>query len=138
MIKYNLKCKCGATFESWFSSSNEYETLSKRKFIKCIYCDSSAIKKSMMAPNLSSKSNKISEKTNLEKNIKKRLVDFRKYIEKNCKNVGENFTQEARNIHYDKKSSLGIYGKATPDETSELLEEGIEVATIPWFDKTEN
>ena len=60
MIKYNLKCKCGATFESWFSSSNEYETLSKRKFIKCIYCDSSAIKKSMMAPNLSSKSNKIS------------------------------------------------------------------------------
>ena len=92
----------------------------------------------MMAPNLSSKSNKISEKTNLEKNIKKRLVDFRKYIEKNCKNVGENFTQEARNIHYDKKSSLGIYGKATPEETSELLEEGIEVATIPWFDKTEN
>ena len=74
----------------------------------------------------------------LERNIKKQLWNFRKYIEKNCKNVGENFTREARNIHYDKKSSKGIYGKATPEETSELLEEGIEVTTIPWVDKSEN
>ena len=74
----------------------------------------------------------------LERNIKKQLWDFRKYIEKNCKNVGENFTREARNIHYDKKSSQGIYGKASPEETSELLEEGIEFTTIPWVDKSEN
>ena len=138
MIKYNLKCKCGATFESWFSSSREFDSLSKRRFIKCIYCESSIIKKSVMAPNLSSKSNKVFKKTKLEKNIKKQLLNFRKYIEKNCKNVGENFTREARNIHYDKKSSQGIYGKATPEETSELLEEGIEFTTIPWVDKSEN
>ena len=91
-----------------------------------------------MAPNLPSKSNKISKKTKLEKNIKEQLLDFRKYIEKNYKNVGENFTREARSIHYDKKTSQGIYGKATPEETSELLEEGIEVARIPWIDKSEN
>ena len=91
-----------------------------------------------MAPNLPSKSNKVFKKTKLEKNIKKQLLNFRKYIEKNCKNVGENFTREARNIHYDKKSSQGIYGKATPEETSELLEEGIEFTTIPWVDKSEN
>ena len=91
-----------------------------------------------MAPYLSSKSSKIFKKTKLDKNIKKQLLNFRKYIEKNCKNVGENFAKEARNIHYDKKTSQGIYGKATPEETSELLEEGIEVTTIPWVDKSEN
>ena len=138
MIKYNLICRCGATFESWFSSSSEFDSLHKKKFIKCIYCESSYIKKTVMAPNLSSKSNKVFKKTKLEKNIKKQLLDFRRYIEKNCRNVGENFTKEARNIHYDKKTSRGIYGKATPEETSELLEEGIEVATIPWADKSEN
>ena len=138
MIKYNLTCKCGKVFERWFSSSSEYDSLRKKKFIKCIYCDSSAIKKSVMAPNLSSKSNKISKKTKVEKNIKRQLLDFRKYIEKNCKNVGENFSNEARSIHYEKKNSQGIYGKATPEETSELLEEGIEVVTIPWVDKSEN
>ena len=138
MIKYNLICRCGATFESWFSSSSEFDSLRKKKFIKCIYCESSYVKKTVMAPNLSSKSNKVFKKTKLEKNIKKQLLDFRRYIEKNCRNVGENFTKEARNIHYDKETSQGIYGKATPEETSELLEEGIEVATIPWADKSEN
>ena len=68
----------------------------------------------------------------------KSLLDFRKYIEKNCKNVGDNFPQEVRSLHYDKKTSEGIYGKASPEETAELIEEGIDFATIPWVDKSEN
>ena len=138
MIKYNLTCKCGEMFESWFINSSEFDSLRKKKLIKCIYCESSLVKKSVMSPNLSSKSNKISKKTKSEKNIKKQLLNFRKYIENHCKNVGENFSREARSIHYEKKTSQGIYGKATPEETSELIEEGIEVVTIPWIDKSEN
>ena len=138
MIKYNLTCNCGEIFESWFLNSSEFDILRKKKLIKCIYCESSLVKKSVMAPNLPSKSNKISKKIKIEKNIKKQLLNFRKYVEKNCKNVGENFSREARNIHYEKKTSKGIYGKATPEETSELLEEGIEVVTVPWVDKSEN
>ena len=138
MIKYTLMCKCGESFESWFLNSAGFDSLCRKKLIKCIYCGSLSVKKSVMAPNLPSKSNKIFKRTKLERNIKKQLLDVRKYIEKNCKNVGENFTREARSIHYDKKTSQGIYGKATPEETSELLEEGIEVATIPWIDKSEN
>jgi len=138
MIKYNLTCKCGEIFESWFSSSSEFDSLCKKKLIKCIYCESSLIKKSVMAPNLSSKSNKIATKTKVEKNIKKQLLNFRKYVEKNCTNVGENFSREARSIHYEKKTSQGIYGMATPEETSELIEEGIEIVTVPWIDKSEN
>ena len=138
MIKYNLICKCGESFESWFLSSSGFDSLCKKKLIKCIYCGSLSVKKSVMAPNLSSKSNKIFKRSKLERNVKKQLLNVRRYIEKNCKNVGENFTREARSIHYDKKTSQGIYGKATPEETSELLEEGIEVATIPWVDKSEN
>ena len=138
MIKYNLKCKCGKVFESWFSSSMEYESLKRKKLINCIYCNSSSVEKSVMAPNLYSKSNKKLKNNKLEKKIKKQLLDFRRYIEKNCKNVGDNFSQEARSLHYDKKKSQGIYGKATPEETAELLDEGIDIATIPWVDKSDN
>ena len=138
MIKYNLTCECGEIFESWFSSSSEFDSLCKKKLIKCIYCESSRVKKSVMAPNLPRKSNKISKKNKLEKDIKKQLLNFRKYIEKNCKNVGGNFAREARNIHYEKKNSQGIYGKTTPEEASELIEEGIEVVTVPWVHKSEN
>jgi len=138
MIKYNLFCKCGKAFESWFSGSAEYDDLKRKRLINCIYCNSTSIQKSVMSPNLASKSNKDLKNTKIEKNIRKQLLDIRKYIEKNCKNVGDNFPQEARSIHYDKKTSKGIYGKATPEETAELLEEGIEVATIPWTEKKEN
>ena len=109
-----------------------------KKFINCIYCNSTSIEKSIMSPNLPTKSNKITKKNNLERKVSEQLSELKKYIEKNCKNVGDNFTQEARSIHYDKKKSKGIYGKASPEETNELLEEGIEVATIPWIDKSEN
>ena len=138
MIKYNLICECGKPFESWFSSSDEHDVQRRKKLIHCIYCDSTSVNKSVMAPNLFSKTNKISRNTNIEKKIKKQLLELRRYIEKNCKNVGDNFTREARSIHYDKKTSKGIYGKATPEETAELLEEGIEVTTIPWQNKSEN
>ena len=138
MIKYNLACECGKDFESWFSSSTEYDVLKKRKLVNCIYCNSTSVKKSIMSPNLPAKSQKKSKKVQLEQNIKKQLLNFRRYIEKNCKNVGDNFPQEARNIHYDKKTSKGIYGKATQEEANELLEEGIEVGTIPWINKYDN
>ena len=138
MIKYNLVCRCGKTFESWFSSSAAFDSLNKKKLIRCIYCESSKVKKTVMAPSLASKSNKTSKDLKIRNNVKKQLVEFRKYIEKNCKNVGDKFPQEARSIHYDKKSSKSIYGKATKEETNELLEEGIDVTTIPWVDKTEN
>ena len=70
MIKYNLTCKCGGSFESWFSSSVEFDSLCKKKIVKCIYCESSSVKKSVMAPNLSSKSNKISRKNKIRKKYK--------------------------------------------------------------------
>ena len=138
MIKYSLSCDCGKKFDSWFSSSSEYENLQKKKLINCIFCESSSVKKSVMSPNLLSKTNKIDSKTKFQKDIKKQIIGFKKFIEKNCKNVGEDLPREARSIHYDKKKSQGIYGKATPEETSELLDEGIEVTTIPWVDKFEN
>ena len=138
MIKYNLICECGKTFESWFSSSDEHEVQRRKKLIHCIYCDSTSVRKSVMAPNLFGKTNKTSKNANLEKKIKKQLLGLRSYIEKNCKNVGDNFPREARSIHYDKKTSKGIYGKATAEETAELLDEGIDVATIPWPNKSEN
>ena len=91
-----------------------------------------------MAPNLYGKSKESSKDIKNAKKLRNQLLEFRKYIEKNCENVGDNFAQEARSIHYDNKTSKSIYGKATPEETSELLEEGIDVISLPWVKKSEN
>ena len=36
------------------------------------------------------------------------------------------------------KNIRNIYGKSTLEQTEELLDEGIEVNTVPWIDKANN
>jgi hypothetical protein len=138
MIKYNLICKCDCTFDSWFSSSEEFGRLKKKKLITCIECNSNDVNKSIMAPNVSSSKKNDNINYKFQQDIKKKIIEYQKFIQKNCKYVGDSFAQEARSIHYDKKKTKGIYGIVTPEELDELNEEGIKTTTIPWYDKTEN
>ena len=115
MIKYKLVCKdCNNIFDSWFSSSKEYEKLKKRKYLSCHICDSPKIEKALMAPNILNNSELKSKDINKIKEIKSKLREFKKFIKNNFKYVGENFAHEARSIHYDpKKKNKAIYGKAS-------------------------
>ena len=138
MIKYNLKCTNKHEFESWFSSSNEFEKLKIKKLIECIYCSSKKVDKSIMSPLVLSKvkNKEQKSKSNLNpKKIHKRLFKIREFIEKNFEYVGKDFSKEVRNIYYDNRKNKNIYGNATDEETAELREEGIEVASIPWVKK---
>ena len=138
MIKYNLKCHKDHEFESWFSSSAEFEKLSKRKLLECIYCSSKNIDKSIMSPMVSNSKNKNEEfdiRGNDLKNHKDNLLKLRKYIEKNFENVGKDFSQRVREIYYDKKNKKAIYGTTTSEERKELSEEGIDLISIPWANK---
>tara|TARA_B100001248_G_C27258113_1_gene397073 strand:+ start:77 stop:499 length:423 start_codon:yes stop_codon:yes gene_type:complete len=138
MIKYNLKCHNNHEFESWFSNSQEFEKLKKKKLLECIYCSSTKINKSIMSPMISVISKKKVDTIDLEKNLiseKAKLLKIRKYIENNFEYVGKNFSKEVRDIYYDKKSKRAIYGSATEDERKELAEEGIDLINVPWVNK---
>tara|TARA_B100001121_G_C18689359_1_gene622292 strand:- start:2792 stop:3217 length:426 start_codon:yes stop_codon:yes gene_type:complete len=141
MIKYQLTCKkCRHIFDSWFASSKEFDKLKKLKLINCNKCNSIKIDKSVMSPNVSSNIILNKEKNNTKlKKIKSKIKEFQTYIRNNFENVGENFTYEARSIHYgEKNSKKGIYGSATSKQIKELKEEGIETALIPWVNENEN
>ena len=138
MIKYNLKCQNNHEFESWFSDSNEFEKLNKKKFLECIYCSSKKISKSIMAPMISvskAQENEINRINKDLKNQKAKLVHIREYIEKNFEYVGKNFSKKVREIYYDKNSKKTIFGTTTPEEKQELEEEGIDLLSIPWISK---
>ena len=138
MIKYNLKCDKNHEFESWFSDSSEFEKLSKKKLLECIYCSSRKICKSIMAPMVSNTKLTQSELGDLYKDLKaekKRLMNIRKYIEENFENVGENFSKKVREIYYDKKNNKTIYGTTTAEERDELADEGIDLISVPWIEK---
>ena len=70
MIKYNLKCHKNHEFESWFSSSEEFDKLIKRKLLECIYCSSKNIEKSIMSPMVSNSKSKNEELDIEKKNLK--------------------------------------------------------------------
>ena len=60
------------------------------------------------------------------------LRQLRQKIIKDCRNVGENFAEEARKIHYGEAEPEGIYGQTTQEEREALDDEGIEIFDMPW------
>ena len=142
MIKYRLVCKdCDTSFDSWFSSSKEYEKVKKLKHLNCHNCNSFKVEKTLMSPNVLNSEDKI---VTISKNkkfskIKSKIKEYQKFIKKNFNYVGDNFAYEARSIHYNKdKKSQGIYGNASSEEISDLRDEGIDTEVIPWFKDNEN
>ena len=148
MINYSLICSNDHQFEGWFRSYEDYNNQVNSKLIDCPICGNNNIQKGLMAPAVQSSKNK---KRNQESqnNIPKKSTEnptivansdhlrvafnmLRKYVEKNCENVGNNFAQEARKISKGEASERDIYGKATVEEVEKLHEEGIDVASIPW------
>ena len=138
MIKYILKCNKDHEFESWFSDSEEFEKLNKKKLLDCIYCSSTTISKSIMSPMILNSNNKNDIGDVIDKDIKNeknKLLQLRKYIENNFDFVGKEFSKKVREVYYDKKSKKAIYGTTTPEEREELAEEGIDLLSIPWVNK---
>jgi len=137
MIKYRLICKdCETTFDSWFSSSKEYERLKKKYFVNCHICNSLSVEKTLMSPTvfMSKDVSKIDSQIQKYKKTKKVILKYQQFIKKNFDYVGENFTYEARSLHFkNKRASKGIYGTATKENLKELKEEGIEAEIIPWI-----
>jgi hypothetical protein len=140
MIRYDLICDKGHEFDGWFSDSASYDTQAKRGLIECTHCGIAKIKKQIMSPGIPSKSNKKSEAAvrmsagpvdPRAAAMMQMMRDYRKHVETNAENVGKNFAEEARKIHYKESQERGIYGQTSSEEAAALIEEGIEIHPIP-------
>ncbi len=134
MIKYALICSGGHEFDVWFSKSSDYDEQTQKGLVNCPVCDTPNVQKAIMAPNITT----ARKKADIAERQISRLSAMNKAAEKirdsiasTCDDVGDKFADEARAIHYGEKPERGIYGQATSDEASELIEEGIKVAPLP-------
>ena len=137
MIVFNLVCsECEYPFEGWFDDTKSFNRQKKRKLINCPNCESSNVSKTLVAPNVSKKSNSktAKNKKTLASNIKK----IRKIVEKNFDYVGDNFFEEAKKIKYGETKDRPIYGEATIEETKELIEEEINITPLPFQSNKKN
>ena len=136
MIRYTLNCNNGHQFDSWFSDSASFEKLREKGHLECAICSSKKVEKSLMAPVVTPKKKEalLSKQSALEKEIKA----LKQKIKATATDVGENFSAEARAMHYGEKEEKPIFGKTTIDEAKELAEEGIPFTPLPWSDDKVN
>ena len=131
MIRYNLICALDHEFEGWFSSSADYDEQAESGLLSCPACGTKKVEKAIMAPAVKTARKVEAREAHAAKAMSVMANKIRSEIGKNCENVGENFAEEARAIHYGEKPERGIYGSTTPKESAELKEEGIAAHPLP-------
>ena len=137
MIVFNLNCNdCACTFEGWFENTKDYDKQIRKGLLTCPSCNSTQIKKGLMAPNVSKKSNSKISKRN--KSIASNVKKLKNIIEKEFDYVGEKFTEEAKKIKYGEAKERAIYGEASIEQTKELIDEDIDVLPLPFSTKKAN
>ncbi|TCL72614.1 DUF1178 family protein [Rhizobium sp. BK251] len=135
MIRYSLSCDNTHEFEGWFSSSEDFDRQVASGFLTCPVCNSPAVSKLLMAPSVSTARKKEEIKTLamnvVQKEAMAKLREAVAAVKANAEDVGTQFPEEARKIHYGEADARGIIGQATPSEAQALVEEGIEIAALP-------
>ena len=135
MIVFDLRCGGGHVFESWFGSTADYEDQKTRGMVRCPLCDSGAIEKAVMAPNVGAKGNQRTVASNARQDrTKTALAALARAQAKALEGsewVGTGFADRARAMHLGEEASAPIHGQASLQEARALVEEGVPVAPLP-------
>jgi hypothetical protein len=144
MIIYDLVCDQDHRFEGWFASAAEFDRQSRERLVECPLCGSSDTRRvasaayvhtSSSAPqseNLPERSEAVYEPGTDRELPTQVLAKMVRHILEKSDDVGSEFPEEARRIHYRETPERMIRGTASKEEFEELREEGIPVSTLPF------
>ena len=134
MIRFSLTCDNGHRFDSWFQSSDAFETLKASGHLACAVCGSVEVQKAVMAPAVSSRDAEPSPLTEAQPSpAEQAMAAMRKHVETNSDYVGLEFASEARAMHDGDIPERPIYGEAKSDDAKALIDDGIPVAPLPFL-----
>ncbi len=153
----DLQCAHSHVFEGWFGSEGDFQDQLSRGLVQCPLCSNAEVTKRLSAPRLNFGKTSASDSRDIvdvsakgeatrtsaaantdvatmpsaEQAMAAAWMAMTRKVLANTQDVGDKFAEEARKIHYGETEERGIRGKATPDETQALIEEGI--AVMPFF-----
>ena len=162
MIIFDLTCENGHAFEGWFNSSAGFDDQLREGLLVCASCGSTAIRRVPSAPHLGKPVGRLTE-TETEKargvapstmpnaaaqgapgdsqaegtpaGLEQIYQHLMATIAARCEDVGKEFADEARKIHYLEAPARAIRGQASDDEYEALRDEGIDVVRLPVVSK---
>lgn len=140
----DLHCAHGHGFEGWFGSEDDFQSQLARGLVECPVCGDTAIVKKLSAPRLNlgapqpaeaappsppAGTREVAKAAHPE--LQAAWLKMVRHVMANTEDVGEQFAEEARRIHYGETEARDIRGSASADEVESLLEEGILVLPVP-------
>jgi hypothetical protein len=157
MISFDLECANKHRFEGSFKDYQAFDEQLSKKMIECPICGDVRIKRlftgcsiqpggvtaSIETHGHASHGNEdvqqcVSATGTNTPNIFEMIRQVKKYVVNNFENVGKDFADTAKAMHYGIEEERNIYGESTPQEIKELADEGIDILAIPTIDKIEN
>ena len=142
----DLQCAQHHVFEGWFGSEDDYQSQLARGLLNCPMCGDASVTKKLSAPRLNLNATEapsnaapalpsLQDAANLEPaQLQATLLKMVRHVVANTEDVGDSFPEEARKMHYGETEARNIRGHATPEETEELIDEGIAVMPLPLPD----
>ena len=138
MIIFDLQCVNDHRFEGWFKNTSEFESQLTSEMIHCPVCDTEQVSKVPSVSHLNlgkatpqqaiAPQSKLALRTQDLNVFLRRLHD---HVKQNFEDVGNEFTTEAKRMHYGEIKERNISGSATKDEVEELHDEGIMAFPLP-------
>jgi hypothetical protein len=138
----DLKCAFEHCFEGWFSSEDDFLEQCNRSLVQCPVCGDQRISKKPSAPRLvrsvtrskaadsAEKSPEMTESFGLQ-SYQREMIALTRSIIANTVDMGAEFSNEARKMHYGESPDRAIRGTASIQEARSLIEEGIDVIALP-------
>lgn len=141
----NLQCSGGHAFEGWFSSEGDFQGQIARALVACPLCADTQVVKLPTAPRLrltrasgpKAAADEVPSPSSGSaaslpaSSLHAAWLQLARQLMAQTEDVGDHFPEEARRIHHGDAEARGIRGRATPEQTKELLEEGISVLPLP-------
>ena len=148
----DLQCRQGHAFEGWFASHEDFESQRERGLLTCPVCNDAEVSKKLSAPRLNlgrspEPAAPVADAPKaapaapasptgqpvpaLPQELQAAMLQMVRHVMANTEDVGTQFAEEARKIHYGEADHRNIRGQASREETEALLEEGIDILTLP-------
>jgi hypothetical protein len=137
MIVLNLSCANQHRFEGWFASGDEFSRQLSEGAVTCPVCGDHEIARLPSNPRVKRGSSagagerKEGDATAAPQPAgMQAMLKLMQQALDQADDVGEDFAEEARRIHYSEVPARSIRGLATRDQAVELLDEGITVVPL--------
>ncbi len=141
MKVFNLHCEHQHAFEGWFASSDDFDAQIAGNQVQCPVCGSTHVAKALSAPRLNLGAEPPLQQSAVmptPQQMQALYLRLAREIVAGTEDVGAQFAEEARRIHYKEAPERGIRGLTSKAEAEALEDEGIKVLPMPFADLLKN